>query len=228
MISSSLACTRIGNVEMLYGNRCTSPKYGVDFFWISDAPHLEHGIVSERKEAEGVLQLIIQEMDRRFQLIREAKVPNIQEYNAKVDADRQLPRIVLIHDEMADWIAGFEGYRAVVQKTITRLAAMARACGINVIMITQRAAQDAIPVGIRDNLGNRLCLKVATKAESELALGMPVSEQLLDKGHLAANIGGDKPDNAGYFTVQVPYASAENLEQLGRSAINIWNSSESD
>jgi len=198
------------------------PKFGVDFFWISDAPHLERGIISDRNEAEMLLEGVVVEMERRFQLIREAKVPNIQEYNAKVGADKSLPRIIVIHDEMADWMAGYEEYRVMILNTVTRLAAKSRACGINIIMITQRAAQDAIPVGIRDNLGNRLCLKVASKAGSELALGMAGAERLLDKGHLAARIGGDKPSDSEYFTVQVPFAGTKELEDLGRSAIAVW------
>jgi S-DNA-T family DNA segregation ATPase FtsK/SpoIIIE len=64
---------------------------------------------------------------------------------------------------MADWMASSDEYRKVIQQKVTRLAAKARACGIHVIMITQRAAQEAIPPGIRDNLNNRLVLRSPAK-----------------------------------------------------------------
>ena len=132
---------------------------------------------------------------------------------------KELPLITVVHDEMADWMAGSEDYRRVVQGCFTRLAAKARACGIHVIMITQRAAQDAIPVGIRDNLGNRLCLKVAGTAGSKLALGVEGAERLLGKGHVAARLGGEKPSGEEYFIAQVPFATTEDLEMFAQAAL---------
>ncbi|WP_265519744.1 hypothetical protein [Nitratireductor luteus] len=89
-------------------------------------------------------------------------------------------------------MASSDKYRKVIQSTMTRLASKARACGIHVVMITQRAAQDAIPPGIRDNLGNRLILKVASEAGANLALGMRGAERLLGKGRLAARLNGEQ------------------------------------
>ena len=130
------------------------PKSGVDYFWIKDAPHLVGDLVSTKDESERVLKSLVDEMNRRYELFVAKRVPKISEYNAVVPTEERLPLILLIHDEMADWMAGSKPYREVVEGQITRLAAKARAAGIHIIMITQRASKDAIPVGIRDNLGS--------------------------------------------------------------------------
>ena len=190
------------------------PKHGVDFAWIKDAPHLARDLVTTQDESGEVLDELVEEMERRYKLFQECGATKIVEYNAKVEPTKQLPLCVVVHDEMADWMASSDDYRKTVQQCFTRLAAKARAAGIHIIMITQRAAQDAVPPGIRDNLGNRLCLKVAGEAGSRLALGQPGAERLLGKGHVAAKLGGDKPDGNDYFIAQVPYATNEILTEL--------------
>ncbi|MCR4266768.1 FtsK/SpoIIIE domain-containing protein [Nitratireductor sp. ZSWI3] len=195
------------------------PKMGVDFPWISEAPHMAQDIITDQEESKKVLETIVYEMDRRYELIKTKRVPKIAEYNALVEPEDRLPYLFVIHDEMADWMAGSDEYRKVIQSTMTRLASKARACGIHVIMITQRAAQDAIPPGIRDNLGNRLILKVASEAGSNLALGMRGAERLLGKGHIAARLT-DKPSGEEYFVAQVPFASTEELDQYARTIIS--------
>lgn len=199
------------------------PKMGVDFPWIEHAPHMARDIITDQEEAEMVLELVVREMDRRYELIKEKRVPKISEYNRVVPAEEQLPYIFVIHDEMADWMASSDEYRKVIQQKVTRLAAKARACGIHVIMITQRAAQEAIPPGIRDNLTNRLVLKVAGEAGSMLALGVKGAERLLGKGHLAARLGGDKPAGEEYFVAQVPYASTEELQLFADAILSGTN-----
>ncbi|MCY4005689.1 MAG: FtsK/SpoIIIE domain-containing protein, partial [Rhodobacteraceae bacterium] len=195
------------------------PKMGVDFPWISDAPHMAHDIITDQEEAEQVLNTIVAEMDRRYSLIKTKRVPKISEYNEIVNPSERLPYIVIIHDEMADWMASSDEYRSMIQSTMTRLASKARACGIHVVMITQRAAQDAIPPGIRDNLGNRLILKVANEAGSKLALGMRGAERLLGKGHLAARLAGDKPVGEEYFVAQVPFGTTDELAIYAQAII---------
>ncbi len=199
------------------------PKLGADFFWISEAPHLVGGIAASQEESEEVLDGLVAEMERRYDLISGARTPNIVEYNKKVSADDRLPRIIVFHDEMADWMADSEDYRKMIQGKMTRLASKARACGMNIFLITQRASQDAIPVGIRDNLNNRLCLKVASAPGSLLALKVPGAERLLGRGHLAANLSGDRPREGEFFTAQVPFASTDQLERLGKAAISNWS-----
>jgi len=198
------------------------PKMGVDFPWLSDAPHMAQDIITDQEEAEHVLETIVHEMNRRYELIKTKKVPKIAEYNKLVPEAEQLPYIYLIHDEMADWMASSDEYRKVIQQQVTRLAAKGRACGIHVIMVTQRAAQEAIPPGIRDNLNNRLVLKVAGEAGSILALGLKGAQNLLDKGHLAARLNGDKPSGQDYFVAQVPFAATDDLAMYAEAAIEAW------
>jgi S-DNA-T family DNA segregation ATPase FtsK/SpoIIIE len=198
------------------------PKMGVDFPWLADAPHMARDIITDQDEAEHVLEIIVLEMERRYGLIKEKKVPKIAEYNKLVSEAEQLPYIYVIHDEMADWMASSDEYRKVIQQKVTRLAAKARACGIHVIMITQRAAQEAIPPGIRDNLNNRLVLKVAGEAGSNLALGTKGAERLLGKGHLAARLNGDKPSGEEYFVAQVPFAETDELAMYAKVATEAW------
>ena len=195
------------------------PKSGVDFFWISRAPHLAREIVTQPEESKLVLHEIVEEMNRRYELFEKIHVPKISEYNARMPEEEKLPLIMVVHDEMADWMAGAEGYKDVVRRCLTRLTSKARACGIHVIMITQRAANDAIPVGIRDNLGNRLCLRVAGVAGSKLALGVGGAERLLGMGHVAVRLGNDKPSGEEYFVAQVPFASTEDLETYARATL---------
>lgn len=194
------------------------PKHGVDFAWIKDAPHLARDLVTTQEESGEVLDELVEEMERRYKLFQESGATKIIEYNAKVEPTERLPLCVVVHDEMADWMASSDDYRKTVQQCFTRLAAKARAAGIHIIMITQRAAQDAIPPGIRDNLGNRLCLKVAGEAGSRLALGQPGAERLLGKGHVAAKLGGDRPDGDEYFIAQVPYANNDILTEISAIA----------
>ena len=199
------------------------PKAGVDFAWIKDAPHLGGGIVSSPEGASTLFEELVAEMERRYELLAAEGVQHLGQFNARVPEDRRLPRLVAIHDEMADWMAGVEGYKDMIQRTALRLAAKGRASGVHLVMITQRAAQDAIPVGIRDNLGNRLCLKVQSEAGSRLALGRPGADRLLGRGHLAAALGGERPEDGEYFLVQVPFADLDDLIDLGRAVAEAWS-----
>ncbi len=197
------------------------PKHGVDFAWIRNAPHLVRPLVTAQEESVAVLEEIVEEMERRYKLFEKRGATKVSEYNAKVEFEEKLPFCVVVHDEMADWMA-IEDYRKCVLECFKRIAAKARAAGIHIIMITQRADKDAIPVGIRDNLGNRLCLRVAGEAGSKLALGKPGAERLLSRGHVAASLGGDKPDDDEFFIAQVPFASTDDLTELSRIINNGW------
>lgn len=195
------------------------PKHGVDFHWLDGAPHLVGGIVTSQEEAEAKFEEVIAEMERRYALFGETKSPNIKVHNSRVPEPERLPRVLVIHDEMADWMSDSKEYREMIQGKVTRLASKARAAGIHIVLITQRASNDAIPVGIRDNLGNRIVLRVAGEAGSRLALKTPGAETLLDKGHVAAILGSDRPKDGPFFVAQVPFASPEDMQALAEQAI---------
>lgn len=193
------------------------PKHGVDFQWIADAPHLDRPLITTQEESVQALQDAFEEMERRYEIFNENHVAKLSDYNAKVDSPKKLPLVLVVHDEMADWMV-VDKYRKAVSECLRRLSAKARAAGIHIVMITQRASQEAIPPMIRDNLGNRLCLRVSTEAGSRLALGMRGAERLLGKGHVAARLAGDKPVDSEAFIAQVPFATTEDLEHIARTA----------
>lgn len=198
------------------------PKFGVDFLWIEEAPHLNGGIVTEQDDARMKLAGLVEEMERRYSMMKQHRVPNYTEYNKLAGKPEHFPLIILIHDEMGDWMADSEDYRNAIQTNAARLGMKARAAGIHLFMITQRASKDAIPVNLRDNLNNRLCLKVASEAGSNLVLGEAGGEDLLGRGHMLASLLGSSPDAGEFFNLQVPYASTEELQGLASAAIMDW------
>jgi DNA segregation ATPase FtsK/SpoIIIE, S-DNA-T family len=184
------------------------PKFGVDYQSLEDLPHLTEGIIIDQDKAATVLESLVTEMESRYLTFRESKVPNIKEYNKKSPEGQKMPLIFLIHDEFADWMLVDE-YKNTVSSSVQRLGVKARAAGIHLIFAAQRPDKDALPVQLRDNLGNRLILKVESTGTSEIALGEKGAEKLLDKGHLAARLSGESSLIYG----QVPFLSSE--ESIG-------------
>jgi S-DNA-T family DNA segregation ATPase FtsK/SpoIIIE len=193
------------------------PKHGIDFSWISDAPHLSKPIATTQSEAEVIFNELVNEMENRYKKFQSKGVSKLSEYNAIVEDKERLATCIMVHDEMADWMLSSPDYTEIVKSLVTRLATKARAAGIHLIMITQRASQEAIPPWIRENLGNRLCLKVSNDRGSILALGDRGAENLLGKGHLMAKLNGDRSSSTNeYFIAQVPFASSEILKDLAK------------
>lgn len=180
------------------------PKGGIDFGPICQLPHMAGPIVSEMEEGMRTLNQLADEMDRRYELLRSVGAKNIQRYNAKVRPEQQLPVLFLVHDELPDWMQSPD-YAKCLGTVVTRLATKARASGIYLILIAQRPDKDVIPMQIRENLGNRLVLKLPALS-SEIALGEKGAENLLGKGHLAAKLGG----TISY--AQAPFVDEENGE----------------
>lgn len=199
------------------------PKQGVDFTWIEEAPHLRRSILTSVEDATAALQDLERVMDDRYRLFNEAKAPNIASYNAKVPPEQRLSRIYLVHDELGAWMASEKAYQDVVLSTVANLGMKARAAGIHLILITQRADADAVPTKLRDNMGNRLCLRVQNATGSRMVLGVGGAQKLLGKGHLAAILGNQSPPpGQEYFTLQVPFADEEAMQRLADAAISYW------
>lgn len=187
------------------------PKYGVDYQNLEQLPHLAEGIVIDQDRASAILETLVNEMESRYLKFREYRVPNLKEYNAKVTKSERLPFIYLIHDEFADWMLVDE-YKSTVSSTVQRLGVKARAAGIHLIFAAQRPDKDALPVQLRDNLGNRLILKVGSTGTSEIALGEKGAENLLGRGHLAARLSGEP----NLIYAQVPYISSDEIYGLSK------------
>lgn len=185
------------------------PKQGVDYFALEPLPHLEGGITVEQQDATAVLENLVLEMDARYRRFREARVNGLNDFNRRVAPGERLPVRWVIHDEFAEWML-VEHYKDLVSNVVQRLGVKARAAGIFLIFAAQRPEDRVMPVQLRDNLGNRLVLRVESEGTSRIALGEEGAERLLGKGHLAARLQGEDD----LVIAQVPILRPEELERL--------------
>lgn len=146
-------------------------------------PHLLSPVITEPKKATTALKWVVGEMENRYRRMTEEGVRNISSYNEKVGEDPKkiIPYIVVIVDEMADlmMIAGKE-----IENYIQRLAQMARAAGIHIVMATQRPSVDVITGTIKANFRTRISFQVTSKIDSRTILGEQGAELLLGKGDM--------------------------------------------
>ena len=156
-------------------------------------PHLFTPIITEPKLAANALRNAVREMERRLKLLAEKGVRNIEQYNKLFDdegtrslfgedsEDRPLPYIVIIIDELADLMMLDSGN---VEESVTRLAQMARAVGIHLVLATQRPSVDVITGLIKANFPARISFRVATKVDSRTILDANGAEALLGRGDM--------------------------------------------
>ena len=153
-------------------------------------PHLLIPVVTDPKKAAGALNWAVAEMSRRYQLFAEYQVRNLQGYNEKVksiemledeDKPQKLPQIVIIVDELADLMMVAPGD---VEDAICRLAQLARAAGIHLIIATQRPSVNVITGLIKANMPSRLAFAVSSGVDSRTILDMVGAEKLLGKGDM--------------------------------------------
>ena len=199
------------------------PKKGVDFAWLNGAPHMKAPIITEMGDAASIFGVLVRQMDERYERLARVGAQNIEHYNRKVAPEERMWRIFLVHDEMGAWMAQEKEYQEVVLSAVASLGMKARAAGIHLTLITQRADADAVPTRLRDNMGNRLCLKVQNSTGSRMVLGVGGAERLLGKGHLACVMAYQSPPpGQEYYVVQVPYADPEDMQRLAEAAISHW------
>ncbi len=180
-------------------------------------PHLLIPVVTDARRAAGALQKAVQEMERRYKLFAETSHRNIGEYNADVDkfnktaADEdkmeRLPYIVVIVDELSDlmMVAGHE-----VEAAIVRLAQMARAAGLHIIIATQRPSVDVITGLIKANIPSRMAFAVSSGVDSRTILDSVGAEKLLGRGDMLFQpIGKSKP-----IRLQGAYISESEVENV--------------
>lgn len=182
------------------------PKMGVDYAPLADLPHMRDEIVTTKEKAVEVLDLLVQEMEDRYRAFAKARARDLPTYNSKVSAVERLPMVFLVHDEFADWMLD-DSYKAAVGAAVQRLGVKARAAGIHLIFAAQRPDKDVMPMQLRENLGNRLILKVSSEATSKIALDRPGAEMLLGRGHLAAKLNGEQ----GLVFAQAPFLSDDDI-----------------
>lgn len=157
-------------------------------------PHLLVPVVCDPKKAAGALQWAVSEMLKRYALLKEHGVRNLDGYNKLAEQSEdmeKLPRIVIIIDEMADLMAASPKE---VEDAIARLAAMARAAGMHMVLATQRPSVDVITGTIKNNIPSRIAFAVSSQIDSRTILDEGGAEGLIGMGDMLFNpLGVQKP-----------------------------------
>ena len=176
----------------------------------NDIPHLLIPVVTDPKKAAGALNWAVNEMNKRYNLFYTNKVKNIESYNNLFDKgqiDEKLPYIVIIVDELADLMMACPHD---VEDYICRLAQMARAAGMHLIIATQRPSVDVITGVIKANIPSRISFAVSSGIDSRTILDQVGAEKLLGRGDmLYYPIGENKP-----VRVQGAFISEEEVENV--------------
>jgi len=206
MIMSLLFRTTPSQVRLIL----VDPKR-VELGMYEGVPHLFTPIITEPKLAANALRNAVREMERRLKLLASRSVRNIDQYNKlfeggmpslfdDTDDNEPLPYIVIIIDELADLMMLD---RANVEESITRLAQMARAVGIHLILATQRPSVDVITGLIKANVPTRISFRLATKVDSRTILDTNGAEALLGRGDMLFL----PPGTSRLMRLHAPYVS---------------------
>ncbi len=185
----------------------------IERHFLAALPDAQEAIITDNRKAVGVLNSLCTEMDIRYNLLKEAGVRNIREYNEKFKkrrlnpnhGHRFLPYIVLVIDELADlmMVSGRE-----VEMPIARLAQLARAIGIHLVVATQRPSVDVITGIIKANFPARLSFKVAQKIDSRTILDVNGADQLIGMGDMLLSNGSD------IIRIQCAFIDTDEAERL--------------
>ena len=171
-------------------------------------PHLFCPVVTEPKKAAGALRWAVNEMDQRYKRMADVRARDIDRYNAvQTDENERWPRLVIIIDELADLmiVAGKD-----VEESICRIAQLGRACGIHLIVATQRPSADVITGLIKANIPTRIAFAVANSIDSRVILDATGADKLLGRGDMLFHPNGaPKPTRA-----QGAYVDDEEVESI--------------
>ncbi|HYV74465.1 MAG TPA: DNA translocase FtsK, partial [Candidatus Binatia bacterium] len=185
-------------------------------------PHLYVPIITEPKLAANALRNAVREMERRLKVLAEKGVRNLEQYNKLFESDtpslfdedseeKPLPQIVIIIDELADLMMLDQSN---VEESITRLAQMARAVGIHLVLATQRPSVDVITGLIKANFPSRISFRVATKIDSRTILDANGAEALLGRGDMLYLPNG----SARVHRVHAPFVTEKEIA----SVVEFW------
>ncbi len=181
-INSIIACLLLSHTPDSLRLLMIDPKM-VELSMYNGIPHLLSPVVTEIDRASGVLFWAVKEMERRYQLCSAANARDIERYNAYLlkRNEKPLPYIVIVVDEMADLMMASPEE---VEKHICRIAQMARAVGIHLIVATQRPSVDVITGLIKANFPARIAFAVSSQVDSRVILDVPGAERLLGRGDM--------------------------------------------
>ena len=182
----------------------------VEFQNYNDIPHLLCPVINDAAKTINALQWLAREMERRFEVFSEIPTRNIKSYNANksvIAAGTQLPYIVLIVDELADLMAA-KGKE--LEAGIVRLAQMARATGIHLVLATQRPSVEVITGLIKANISSRISFQVASQIDSRTVLDTSGSEKLIGMGDMLFL----SSKSSKITRIQGPYVSENEVKRV--------------
>jgi len=181
----------------------------LEFSIYNEIPHLLTPVITKPKQAIIAISNMVNEMERRYQIMSQSKTKNIENYNEKAKklGLDTFPYIVVIIDELADLMmnSGKE-----VEFYIARLAQMARASGIHLLVATQRPSVDVVTGLIKANLPSRISYKVGQKVDSKIILDAMGAESLLGRGDMLFT----PPGSSGLIRLHAPFASEDEIEAV--------------
>jgi len=207
-------------VSLLYANSPDDLKFilidpkRVEFTVYNDVPHLLTPVITETQKTVNALRWIVGEMDRRFQVLSNSGKRNIHAYHQEVSDD--MPYIVVVIDELADLMAVAAQE---VEGAIIRLAQMARAVGIHLVVATQRPSVNVITGLIKANITARIAFSVASAIDSRTILDLSGAEKLLGKGDMlfvSSDLSKPKRIQGAYLSDQEIARVAEHLKEQGK------------
>jgi S-DNA-T family DNA segregation ATPase FtsK/SpoIIIE len=213
-VNALISCLLLSNTPDDLRFIMVDPKR-VELTGYNGIPHLLAPVVVEMERVVSALQWVLREMDMRYRKLAEVGSRNIQDYNAKMLAQGQkkLPYLVVIIDELADLmiIAPDE-----TERSITRLAQLARATGIHLVIATQRPSVDVVTGLIKANFPARIAFAVASGVDSRVVLDQPGAERLLGRGDMLFQA----PDSPAAVRLQGAYVSDTEIFSL----VSYWQS----
>ena len=181
----------------------------LEFSMYNDIPHLLTPVITKAVDAINALANMVGEMERRYTLMAKTKTKNIENFNEKAQKEGlpTMPYIVVVIDELADLMmtSGKD-----VEYSIARLAQMARASGIHLIVATQRPSVDVVTGLIKANLPSRLSYKVGQKIDSKIILDSMGAESLLGKGDMLFT----PPGMSGLVRIHAPWSTETEIEKV--------------
>ena len=203
-VNAILSCLLLNNTPAELRLVLVDPKR-VELTAYNGIPHLLAPVITETDKVIGALQWVIREMDSRFRKFAESGVRDIKAYNAKTNP--HLPYLVVVIDELADlmMLAAEE-----TERSLTRLAQLARATGIHLIIATQRPSVDVLTGLIKANFPARIAFAVASNTDSRVILDQPGAERLLGRGDMLFQA----PDSPAPVRLQGAYVSDQEINRL--------------
>ena len=207
-VNSILSCFLLNNTPEDLRLVLVDPKR-VELTGYNGIPHLLAPVVVEVERVVGALQWMTREMDKRYHEFAKIGARNITDYNAhmKAQGGKKFPFLLIVIDELADLMMIAPDQ---TEKTITRLAQLARATGIHMILATQRPSVDVVTGLIKANFPARIAFAVASGVDSRVILDQPGAERLLGRGDMLYQA----PDAAAPARLQGVFVSDHEIQKL--------------